>query len=162
MAIEFRGEPDGKGKRVAIVVSKFNEIVTRRLLEGCEKALREQGVADKDITVAWVPGSFEIPATALLLAESDEHDAIVCLGAVVRGETPHFDYICREVARGVADVSLETSVPVIFGVLTTENTDQALQRSGGKVGHKGVDAARAALEMADLFRRLEESEDDRP
>ena len=154
----IKGEQEGQGRRIAVVVSEFNEMVTRQLLKGCVETLRERGVANEDITVVWVPGAFEIPSTALRIARQGACDAIVCLGAVIRGETPHFEHISSECARGIGEVSLQTGVPAIFGVLTTENVDQALQRAGGKAGDKGADAARAALELASVFARVDEKQ----
>ena len=151
----IEGQLDGKGLRVALVVGRFNDFISERLLEGALDCLRRHGVLDKDLTVAKVPGAFEIPAVARRLALSRKHDAVVCLGCVIRGETPHFEQVCAEVARGVAAVALETSLPVTFGVLTTENLHQAIERAGVKGGNKGWDAALAALEMVSLFRSLE-------
>jgi 6,7-dimethyl-8-ribityllumazine synthase len=149
------GQLDGRGLRVALVVGRFNDFISERLLEGALDCLRRHGVLDKDLTVARVPGAFEIPAVARRLALSRKHDAVVCLGCVIRGETPHFEQVCAEVARGVASVALEASLPVTFGVLTTENLHQAIERAGSKGGNKGWDAALAALEMVSLFRSLE-------
>lgn len=152
----IKGDRQGEARSFAVVVSQFNELVTRPLLQGCVETLREHGVLDEGISVVWVPGSFEIPLTALRLARKGTYDAVICLGAVIRGETTHFEHIGREVARGVAEVSRQTGVPVIFGVLTTETFDQAAARARGKVGNKGVEAARAALEMASLLSRLDD------
>lgn len=151
---ELKGGLQGRGLRVAVVVSRFNQVVTSRLLEGALAGLQAVGVAEEDITVAWVPGSFEIPLTARALAATGRFDALVCLGAVVRGETPHFDYVAGETARGIAQVSRETGVPCIFGVLTTSDTQQALERAGGKMGNRGYDAALAAVQMANLLRAV--------
>ncbi len=134
-----------------MVAARFNEVVTERLVEGALSGFRRHGVSDDDVEVAWVPGSFEIPLVARRLARSGQFDAVVCLGTVIRGETTHFDYVAGEAARGIQRASLETDVPCIFGVLTTETMDQALDRAGGKHGNKGWDAAMAAMEMAGLM-----------
>jgi 6,7-dimethyl-8-ribityllumazine synthase len=143
---------------VAVVVSRFNDVVTSRLLEGALAALRRHGVGDEDVEVAWTPGALEIPLAAQRLARSEQFDAIVCLGAVIRGDTAHFDYVAGGCAQGVQRVALETGVPCTFGVLTTETLEQALDRAGGKHGNKGWDAAEAALEMADLLGSLPKRE----
>jgi 6,7-dimethyl-8-ribityllumazine synthase len=145
---------DGAGMRVAIVVSRFNEHITGELLEGARRALREHHVADTDVTVAWVPGAFELPLVAKHLAGSGSCDSVVCLGAVIRGDTPHFDYVAGEAARGLQEAALATGVPIVFGVLTTDTLQQALDRIGGSEGHKGEEAANTALEMIELLRRL--------
>jgi 6,7-dimethyl-8-ribityllumazine synthase len=150
----YEGRLDAKGLRIALLASRFNETITKSLLEGALSALRRHGLDDASITVAWVPGAFELPMTAKRLADSGEFDAIVCLGAVIRGATSHYDYVCSQAAAGIARVSLDTGVPVIFGVLTTENIEQAIERSGTKAGNKGFDSAVAAIEMADLLRQL--------
>jgi len=150
----FQGELNGGGLRIGVVVSRFNEAVTSRLLSGARTALERHGVREQDIDVAWAPGAFELPFVARKLAESRRYDAVVCLGAVIRGETPHFEYVSAEAARGIADVSRDTGVPAIFGVLTTDTLEQALERAGGKVGNKGYDAAVNAIEIANLLRRL--------
>jgi len=149
-----QGQALGSGRRFAVVVARFNELVTRRLLDGALDTLLRHGVASEDILVVHVPGSFEVPGAALRLASARKHHAILCLGAVIRGETPHFDYVAGEAARGVAQVTLQTGVPAAFGILTVDTLDQALERAGGKVGNKGTEAALSALEMADLFARL--------
>lgn len=143
---------DGSELRVAIVVARFNEDVTKRLLRGAQEALQEHGVEETD--VYWVPGSLELPVTALALAEKGEHDAIVCLGAVIRGETFHFEVVSMQTASGLMQVQLDTGVPIAFGVLTTDDRDQALARSGPK-NNKGADAAEAAIEMANLLREIQ-------
>jgi len=149
------GDPGrGRGLRIAVVASRFNERITGRLLGGAFSALEAAGVRAADLAVAFVPGAFELPFTARRLAASGRYDAVVCLGAVVRGGTPHFDYVAGEAARGIARASEETGVPVLFGVLTTDNARQALDRSGGRLGNKGADAARAAVEMAHVAREL--------
>jgi 6,7-dimethyl-8-ribityllumazine synthase len=150
----YEGRLDAKGLRIALLASRFNETITKSLLEGALSALRRHGLDDASITVAWVPGAFELPMAAKRLADSGEFDAIVCLGAVIRGATSHYDYVCSQAASGIARVSLDTGVPVIFGVLTTETIEQAIERSGTKAGNKGFDSAVAAIEMADLLRQL--------
>jgi 6,7-dimethyl-8-ribityllumazine synthase len=141
-------DPSGHRRRIAIVVARFNEFVTSRLRDGARDALRKHGVGDEDVVELWVPGAFEIPVVARALARSGGVDAIVCLGAVIRGETPHFAYVAGECARGIADVARDTGVPATFGVLTTETAEQARERAGGKLGNKGWDAAVAALDVA--------------
>lgn len=153
-----RGEPLGEGRRIAIVVARFHEHVTARLLEGALSGLRSHGVADEAVDVAWVPGAFEIPLVAERMASTAAYDAVICLGAVVRGETAHFELVAAEAARGVADVSRATGIPAIFEVLATETLAQAEARAGGAHGNKGWDAAEAALEMADLLERLPKEE----
>jgi 6,7-dimethyl-8-ribityllumazine synthase len=150
----YEGRLDAKGLRIALLASRFNETITKSLLEGALSALRRHGLDDASITVAWVPGAFELPMAAKRLASSGEFDAVVCLGAVIRGATSHYDYVCSQAAAGIARVALDTGVPVIFGVLTTENIEQAIERSGTKAGNKGFDSAVAAIEMADLLRQL--------
>jgi 6,7-dimethyl-8-ribityllumazine synthase len=149
-----RGEPQGAHRRVAVVVARFHEHVTAKLLEGALARLRERGVPDGSVDVAWVPGAFEVPLIAKRLAATGVYDAIICLGAVIRGETAHFDLVAGEAARGAAEVARETGVPVIFEVLATETLAQAEARAGGAEGNRGRDAAEAALEMADLLDRL--------
>lgn len=151
-----RGTPDGIGRRIAIVAARFNEQVTNALVDGCLDALAHHGVAGEDILVVWVPGAFEIPLVAGRIARDGEHDAIVCLGAVIRGDTLHFDLVANEAARGIAEVSRSTGVPVIFEVLATEDLAQAQARAGGIHGNKGWEAAVAGLEMVSALRRLEE------
>jgi 6,7-dimethyl-8-ribityllumazine synthase len=153
-----RGEPIGAGRRVAIVVARFHEQVTEMLLEGAVAGLRAHGVGDEAVDVAWVPGAFEVPLVAKRMATTGAYDAVICLGAVVRGETAHFDLISREAARGAAEVARETGIPVIFEVLATETLSQAEARAGGAHGNKGWDAAESALEMADLLDRLPKEE----
>jgi len=145
---------DARGLRVATVVARFNDHVTALLLEGALDTLRAHGIPEADAPVFWVPGAFELPVVAKRLAESGEFDAVVCLGAVIRGDTPHFDYVAGESAAGLARVALDTGVPVIFGVLTTNSLEQALDRCGGTEGHKGAEAASTALETAALLRTL--------
>lgn len=140
--------------RVGIVAARFNELIVSKLLSGALDGLVRHGVAEDDITVAWVPGAFEIPLTAEKLAHSGKFDAIICVGAVIRGSTSHYDYVCNEAAKGIAHVSLESKIPVIFGVLTTENIEQAIERAGTKAGNKGYDAALSAIEMVNLLRQI--------
>ncbi|RYM05661.1 6,7-dimethyl-8-ribityllumazine synthase [Sporolactobacillus sp. THM7-7] len=151
----FEGKLIGQGLKVGIVVGRFNEFITNRLLSGAEDALIRHGVSEKDIDVAWVPGSFEIPLIAKKLALTGKYDTILTLGAVIRGATTHYDYVCSEVSKGVAHISLETGIPVIFGVVTTENIEQAVERAGTKAGNKGWDAAVSGIEMANLTRSIE-------
>lgn len=151
----IEGSLVGTGRRVAIVASRFNDTIGRRLLEGALDGLRRHGVADDDIAVAWVPGAFEIPLVARRLAASGAYDAVICVGAVIRGATPHFDLVAGNVASGIAAASRETGVPVIFGVLATETIEQALERSGTKAGNSGFNAALAAIEMANLVAALD-------
>ena len=154
MPATFQGDLHGAGLRLALVVSRFNEVVTSRLLAGARSALEGHGVREEDVDVAWVPGAFELPFAARRMAESRRYAAVVCLGAVIRGETPHFEFISAEAARGIGQVAQDTSVPTIFGVLTPNTLEQALERAGGKVGNKGYDAAVSAIEMANLMRQL--------
>ena len=149
-----RGEPSGAGRRVAVVAARFNELVTSKLVEGALSGLAHHGVADADVTVVWVPGAFEIPLVAARLAGSGEHDAVVCLGAVIRGETAHIDLVANEAARGIAEVSRASGVPCIFEVLATEDLAQAQARAGGAHGNKGWEAAEAALEMVAVLASL--------
>jgi 6,7-dimethyl-8-ribityllumazine synthase len=150
----FEGQLRGEGLSIAIVVSRFNELVTRALLSGAQDGLARHGVEPEGVDVAWVPGSFEIPLTARKLAESGRYQAVICLGAVIRGETPHFDHVANQASSGIARVALDTGVPVIFGVLTADTLEQAMERAGGKMGNKGYDAAVDAIEMANLVRGL--------
>ncbi len=143
-----------EGQRFAVVVARFNELFTKQLLEGAQNAFRRHGVADDDVDVAWVPGSFEVPLVARRLAASGTYAAIVCLGAIIRGATSHFDYVAGQAAAGVARAGLDTGVPVIFGIITTETLEQAMDRSGAKSGNKGFEAAVAAIEMADLMSQI--------
>ncbi|MFC1935421.1 6,7-dimethyl-8-ribityllumazine synthase [Chloroflexota bacterium] len=160
MVRELKGTLQGRWLRIGIVASRFNESVTSRLLQGAREGLLVHGVRDQDVTVAWVPGSFEIPVVAKRLAQRVDLDAVVCLGAVIRHETDHYRYIAGEAARGIAQVARETGVPVIFGVLTTDTEEQAIERAGGKEGNKGYDAALAAIEMANLLRLVDGFEGD--
>jgi 6,7-dimethyl-8-ribityllumazine synthase len=150
----FEGSLDGAGLRIGVVVGRFNEVVVERLLSGCRAGLERHGVAPEAIDVAFVPGSFEAPGAAKLMAASGRYNAVVCLGAVIRGGTPHFEYISGQAAAGVLRAGLDTNIPVIFGILTTDTAEQALDRAGLKSGNKGFDAAVAAIEMANLYRTL--------
>ncbi|MDI6703278.1 MAG: 6,7-dimethyl-8-ribityllumazine synthase [bacterium] len=154
MVKEYKGELIAKGLRFGIVVSRFNEFITEKLLSGAVDTLLRHGAMEEDIEVFWVPGSFEIPYLARILAKDRKYDAIICLGTIIRGETPHFNYICSEVAKGIAQTSLSTGTPVIFGVLTTDTTEQAIERAGVKSGNKGRDAAFSAMEMVNLYRKI--------
>lgn len=154
MAITIEGGFDGAGKRFAIVVSRFNEFITSKLLGGAEDALVRHGVADDAITVVWAPGAWEIPVICKKLAESGKYDVVIALGCVIRGGTAHFDYVAGEAAKGVASAAMTTGVPVIFGVLTTDTIEQAIERAGTKHGNKGFEAAMAALEMATIMEQL--------
>ncbi|MDD5019400.1 MAG: 6,7-dimethyl-8-ribityllumazine synthase [Candidatus Omnitrophica bacterium] len=140
-----------KAKRFGIVVSRFNDFVTKSLLEGCCDTLKRHGAKEADIEISWVPGAFEIPTVALRLARGKKFDAVICLGTVIRGDTPHFDFIASEAAKGIASVSMQTGIPVIFGVITADTTEQAIERAGTKGGNKGKDAALNAIEMANLL-----------
>lgn len=154
MSTIVEGILDASGKRFGLVVSRFNELISRKLLEGAMDCLIRHN-ADKDsVTVVWVPGAFEIPVVAQKMARSKKYDAIICLGAVIRGGTPHFDYVAAEVSKGVANVSLSEGLPIIFGVLTTDTIEQAVERAGTKAGNKGWNAALGAIEMVDLFSKL--------
>jgi len=150
----FEGNLDAKGLRFAIVVSRFNSFITERLISGALDALHRSGASDDNIELVRVPGSWEMPVTVSALLEQERHDAIICLGAVIRGETPHFDYVAGEAAKGLAQASLASGVPVAFGVLTTNTLDQAIDRAGAKGGNKGFEAAMTAIEMANLLREL--------
>jgi 6,7-dimethyl-8-ribityllumazine synthase len=154
MAEIYEGKLIGTGLRVGIAVSRFNALVTEKLLQGALGALHSHDVADSDIHVAWVPGAFELPLVATKLAMSGKYDAVITLGCVIRGETSHYDYVCSEAAKGIARASEKSGIPVIFGVLTTENLDQAFDRAGGKAGNKGAEAALTAIETASLLKRL--------
>lgn len=151
---QYQGALLGEGLKFGIVVSRFNEFISGRLLEGAKDALVRHGVAAAGIEVAWTPGSFEIPLVAKKMAQSGRYDAVICLGAIIRGATPHFDYIAAEVSKGIANVGLETGVPVIFGVITAENLEQAIERAGAKAGNKGFSAGESAIEMANLLKAM--------
>ena len=155
MTQEARGDHRGQGLRVGVVVARFNDFITSRLLDGAKAALSDHGVRDEDITIASVPGSFEIPLTAKKLAGSGRYDAVICLGAVIRGETDHYEHVAGEAAKGISAVALATGVPTIFAVLTTDTVEQAINRAGGKQGNSGYSAGVAAIEMANLMRALD-------
>lgn len=150
----IEGKLVSSGKKYGIVVARFNEFISGKLLAGALDALQRHGVKDNEVTVAWTPGSFEIPVVAKKMALSDKYDAVIALGAVIRGSTPHFDYVAAEVSKGVAHVTLDTQVPISFGVLTTDTIEQAVERAGTKAGNKGFDAACAAIEMVNLMEQL--------
>jgi 6,7-dimethyl-8-ribityllumazine synthase len=150
----LEGKLTAKDMKIAIVAARFNEFITSKLVSGCVDCLVRHEAEEDNLTLAWVPGAFEIPMAAKKLAESGKYDAVICLGAVIRGATPHFDYVCAEASKGIAQVSLQTGVPVAFGVLTTETIQQAVERAGTKAGNKGVDCAMAAMEMVNLFRTM--------
>ena len=154
MANIIEGYISGKGLKFGIVAARFNEFIVSKLVGGALDTLHRHETADSDIDVAWVPGAFEIPIVAKKMAESGKYDAVLCLGAVIRGSTTHYDYVSNEVSKGVAQVGLQTGVPTIFGVVTTENIEQAIERAGTKAGNKGADAAMAAMEMASLLGKL--------
>jgi len=153
----YQGMLLGQGLKFGLVVSRFNEFITARLLEGAQDALVRHGVNEDDIDVAWTPGSFEMPPVAKKMAQMGKYAAIICLGTVIRGGTPHFEYIAAEVSKGIATVSLDTGVPVIYGVITADNLEQAIERAGTKAGNRGFAAAESAIEMANLLRSLGES-----
>ena len=156
MGKTFQGGFENRGGRFAVVASRFNEFITRELLDGALDCLRRHGVDDAKVDVAWVPGSFEIPMAAQRLARTDRYAAVICLGCLIQGDTPHFTFIASEVAKGVAQVSLDTTVPVTFGVITADTLDQAIERAGTKSGNKGFDAALTALEMINLCNSIDE------
>ena len=156
MPTTYEGNLIGTELKIGIVVSRFNGFITTKLLDGALDSLKRHGVNLEDVDVFWTPGSFEIPATAKRLAEKGRYDAIVCLGAVIRGATPHFDYVANESAKGIAQVGLNTGVPVIYGVITTDTIEQAIERAGTKAGNKGAEAAVTAIEMANLYRQIDE------
>ncbi|MDR0138534.1 6,7-dimethyl-8-ribityllumazine synthase [Metabacillus idriensis] len=151
----FEGNLVGSGLKVAIIVGRFNEFITSKLLSGAVDALKRHGVEDENVELAWVPGAFEIPLVAKKMASSNKYDAVITLGTVIRGSTTHYDYVCNEAAKGVSQASMSTGVPVIFGVLTTESIEQAIERAGTKAGNKGYEAAVAAIEMANLMRTMD-------
>ena len=151
---KIEGKLIANGMKFGIVAARFNEFIVSKLIGGAEDALLRHGAKEDDITLAWVPGAFEIPTAAKQMAQSGKYDAVICLGAVIRGATSHYDYVCNEVSKGIAHVSLETGIPVMFGVVTTENIEQAVERAGTKAGNKGYDAAVSAIEMVDLIKKL--------
>lgn len=150
----IEGSLDAAGFSFALVVSRFNDIVSKGLLAGAMDGLKRHGAKDADITLSWVPGAFEIPIVAQKLAQTKKYDAIICLGAVIRGSTPHFDYVASEASKGIAKISLELNIPVIFGILTCDTLEQALERSGAKEGNKGFSAAQSAIEMVNIFAQI--------
>lgn len=154
MALIFEGNLTAQGLRVGIVVARFNELITTKLLAGAQDALRRHGAEEKEVDIAWVPGAFEIPLIADQMASSGQYDAIIALGAVIRGSTPHFDYVCNEAAKGISATAMKHGIPVIFGVLTTDTIEQAIERAGTKAGNKGWEAAVGAIETANLQREL--------
>ncbi|MBY0221242.1 6,7-dimethyl-8-ribityllumazine synthase [Mammaliicoccus sciuri] len=151
----FEGHLVGTGLKIGVVVGRFNEFITGKLLSGAEDAFKRHGVAEADVDIAWVPGAFEIPLIAKKMADSQKYDAVITLGTVIRGATPHFDYVCNEAAKGVAQASMQSGVPVIFGVLTTDTIEQSIERAGTKAGNKGWDAAVSAIEMANLTKQFD-------
>lgn len=151
----FEGKVVSKDIRVGIVAARFNEFIVSRLVSGALDGLKRHDVKEEDIDLAWVPGAFEIPLIASRMAKSGKYDAVICLGAVIRGATSHYDYVCNEVSKGIASVSLDSGIPVMFGVITTENIEQAIERAGTKAGNKGYDCALGAIEMVNLIRRLD-------
>ena len=151
----YEGIVSGKNLKFSIVVSRFNEFITSKLLGGAIDTLKRHETPEENISVAWVPGAFEIPLVAKKFAESKKFDAVICLGAVIRGATTHYDYVCNEVSKGIAQISLQTGIPTIFGIVTTENIQQAIERAGTKSGNKGADAAISAMEMANLLKSVE-------
>jgi 6,7-dimethyl-8-ribityllumazine synthase len=155
MTTTYEGKLVAEGLKFGIITARFNEFITNKLLSGAMDALTRHGATEANIELAWVPGAFEIPLVAQKMAQSKKYDAVICLGTVIRGSTPHFDYVCAEVSKGVAHVSLATGVPTIFGVLTTETIEQAVERAGTKAGNKGFDAAMSAIEMANLLKAIQ-------
>ena len=151
---KFEGKFNGKGVKIGIVAGRFNEFITSKLVGGAVDVLKRNDVNEEDIDIAWVPGAFEIPLITKKMAESRKYDAIITLGAVIKGSTPHFDYVCAEVSKGVAQISLQTGLPIMFGVLTTNNIEEAIERAGTKAGNKGSDVAFGALEMIDLIKNI--------
>ena len=151
---KFEGKFNGKGIKIGIVAGRFNEFITSKLVGGAVDVLKRNDVNDEDIDIAWVPGAFEIPLITKKMAESKKYDAIITLGAVIKGSTPHFDYVCAEVSKGVAQISLQTGLPIMFGVLTTNNIEEAIERAGTKAGNKCSDVAFGALEMIDLIKNI--------
>ena len=150
----IEGVYSGEGLKIGIIASRFNEFITSKLVSGAEDCLKRHGVADEDMSVAWVPGAFEIPVIAKKMAASGKYDAVICVGAVIRGATSHYDYVCNEVSKGIAAVSLDTGIPVLFGILTTDTIEQAIERAGTKAGNKGTDCAMSALEMVNLIKNI--------
>lgn len=155
MGVEFQGNLIGAGKVFGIIISRYNNFITKRLLDGAIDGLIRHGVKEEDVDIFWVPGACEIPAAALKAAQSGKYDAVICLGAILRGETPHFDYVANESAKGIAHVGLSTGIPTIYGVITTETLEQAIDRAGAKTGNKGAEAAISAIEMVNLFEQMQ-------
>ena len=151
----FEGKFDGRDVRIAIVAGRFNEFITSKLVGGALDVLKRNDVSEENIDIAWVPGAFEIPLITKKLANTQKYDAIITLGAVIKGSTPHFDYVCAEVSKGISQISLQSELPVIFGVLTTNNVEEAIERAGTKAGNKGADAAFSAIEMINLIKEIE-------
>ena len=154
MAKIIEGNLIAKGRKFAVIASRFNDFITKELVSGCTDTLVRHGADDKDITIAWVPGAFEIPTIAFKMAKAKSYDAVICLGTIIRGATPHFEYIASEVAKGVAKVSMDTGLPVIFGIITADTIEQAIERAGTKDGNKGRDAAANAIEMVNLLNQI--------
>ncbi|OHB73450.1 MAG: 6,7-dimethyl-8-ribityllumazine synthase [Planctomycetes bacterium RBG_16_41_13] len=154
MGVEYQGKLIGTGKTFGIIVSRYNSFITKRLLEGAIDGLVRHGVKEEDIGVFWVPGAYEIPITAQKVIQRGKYDAVICLGAIVRGETPHFDFVAGESAKGITQIGLSSGVPVIYGIITTETLEQAIDRAGAKTGNKGTDAALSAIEMVNLFDQI--------
>ncbi|MNI55965.1 6,7-dimethyl-8-ribityllumazine synthase [compost metagenome] len=152
--INYEGNLVAEGLKFSIVVGRFNEFIVSKLLGGAIDGLKRHGVKEEDIEIAWVPGAFEIPLVAKKMVEKNKYDGVICLGAVIRGATPHFDYVCAETSKGIANVSLNSGIPVIFGVLTTDSIEQAIERAGTKAGNKGYDSAVSAIEMANLLKEI--------
>ena len=150
----IEGNLIAQGLKIGIAAARFNEFIVSKLVSGAEDGLQRHGVKESDIDLAWVPGAYELPLAAKKMAKSGKYDAVICLGAVIRGSTPHFDYVCAEVSKGIATVSLSSGLPVLFGVLTTDNIEQAIERAGTKAGNKGYDVAVSAIEMVNLFKNL--------
>ena len=150
----FEGMLQGKGLKFALVISRFNEFISSKLLDGAQDALKRHGVNEVDVDIAWVPGSFEIPLAAKKLADTKKYDAVICLGAVIRGATPHFEYVANEVAKGIAKIGLDTGIPIAYGIVTADNLEQAIERAGTKAGNRGFDAAVSAIEMANLMKGI--------
>jgi 6,7-dimethyl-8-ribityllumazine synthase len=151
---QFEGMLQGKGLKIGLVISRFNEFITGKLLDGAKDAMKRHGVNDIDIDTAWVPGAFEIPLVAKKLAETKKYDAIICLGAVIRGATPHFEYVANEVSKGIAKIGLDSGIPVTYGIVTADTLEQAIERAGTKAGNRGFDAAVDAIEMANLLKGI--------
>ena len=154
----IEGKLVAEGAKIAIVASRFNEFITSKLIGGAVDCLKRHNVNDDDITLAWVPGAFEIPLIAKKMADSGKYDAVICLGAIIRGSTSHYDLVCNETAKGISQVSLNSSIPVMFGVITTENIEQAIERAGSKAGNKGSECAEGAIEMINLIREIEKND----